>query len=114
MTVNDSDSSTHKADGLAGAVTGEIVPDGGLLVSHAAMNAAYDNGEALPLGQSVSWIVRYRDTWWVVYEHGWLRITDEATTADLDRIAPRLNRADVTAASTDASRPVKPAAERPM
>jgi hypothetical protein len=114
MTETDADNRPEESVNMATATTEEKLSDGALVVTHAAMNAAYDNGEAVPLGQSISWIVRYRDAWWVVYEHGWLRITDEPTTADLDRIAPRLNRADVTAASTDASRPVKPAAEQPM
>jgi hypothetical protein len=64
-----------------------------LAVTHAEMNAAYDSGEAVPLGQSVSWLVRYREAWWVVYERGWLRIADEITAADLDQAAARLARA---------------------
>ena len=67
-------------------------------VTHAEMNAAYDNGEAVPLGQSVSWLVRYRDAWWVVYERGWLRIADDITAADLDMAAARLAQAETTAA----------------
>jgi hypothetical protein len=35
-------------------------------------------------------VVRYREAWWVVYEHGWLRVTDTATAEDLDRAAGRL------------------------
>ena len=63
-----------------------------LAVTHAQMNAAYDTGEAVPLAQSCSWLVRYRDAWRVVYEHGWLRVTDTATAEDLDRAASRLRR----------------------
>ena len=69
-----------------------------LAVTHAVMNAAYDSGEAVPLGQSVSWLVRYRDAWWVVYERGWLRIADEITAADLDQVAARLTQAEAAAA----------------
>ena len=61
------------------------------------MNAAYDSGEAVPLGQSVSWLVRYRHAWWVVYERGWLRITDDITAADLDQAAARLTQAEAAA-----------------
>jgi hypothetical protein len=61
-----------------------------LAVTHAAMNAAYDNGEAVPLSTSVAWLVRYREAWWVVYERGWLRVTDSATAADMDQAAARL------------------------
>jgi hypothetical protein len=54
------------------------------------MNAAYDRGEAVPLAHSISWLTRYQDAWWVVYEGGWLRITDELTIADIDDRAARL------------------------
>ena len=67
-----------------------------LAVTHAEMNAAYDTGEAVPLGQSVSWLVRYRHAWWVVYERGWLRVTDTATAEDLDHSAARLAEAEAT------------------
>jgi hypothetical protein len=62
-------------------------------ITHAQMNAAYDAGEAVPLAQSVSWLARYQDAWWVVYESGWLRITDELTAADIDDRAARLTTA---------------------
>jgi hypothetical protein len=75
-----------------------------LAVTHAEMNAAYDSGEAVPLGQSVSWLVRYREAWWVVYERGWLRIADEITAADLDQAAARLTQAEAAASrDTDQS-----------
>jgi hypothetical protein len=75
-----------------------------LAVTHVEMNAAYDSGEAVPLGQSVSWLVRYRSAWWVVYERGWLRIADEITAADLDQAAARLAQAEAAAArDTDPS-----------
>jgi len=48
-----------------------------LNVSHSHMNAAYARGEAAPLADSISWLTRYQDSWWVVYEGGWLRITDD-------------------------------------
>jgi hypothetical protein len=60
------------------------------------MNAAYDKGEATPLGASMTWLIRYRDSWWVVYERGWLRITDTATAEDLDQAATRLTQAEST------------------
>jgi hypothetical protein len=65
-----------------------------LAVTHAAMNAAFDEGTATLLGAAVAWLVRHRGAWWVVYEHGWLRITDVATTQDLDRAAVRLAQAE--------------------
>jgi hypothetical protein len=80
---------------LAPADTADQIP---LAVTHAEMNAAYDSAEAIPLGRSVSWLVRYRDAWWVVYEGGWLRITDDITVADLDQAAARLRQAEAAAA----------------
>ena len=67
-----------------------------LAVTHAEMNAAYDKGEAVPLAASMAWLVRYQDSWWVVYERGWLRVTDTATAEDLDDAAVRLAEAAVT------------------
>ena len=65
-----------------------------LAVTHAAMNTAYDNGQAVPLAASMTWLTRYRDSWWVVYERGWLRVTDTATAQDLDQAAVRLAAAE--------------------
>jgi len=59
-------------------------------ISHAEMNAAYDRGDAAPLAATLSWLTRYQDAWWVVYEEGWLRVTDELTAADIDACAARL------------------------
>ena len=58
-------------------------------MSHWEMNAAYLSGQAVPLAQSVSWLVRYQESWWVVYEHGWLRVTDDLLKADIDVCASR-------------------------
>ena len=66
-------------------------------MTHAAMNAAFDAGAAVLLSEAVNWVVRHRDAWWVVYEHGWLRITDAATAQDLDRAAIRLAQAEAAA-----------------
>ena len=46
-------------------------------------------GRAVPLAQSVSWLVRYQGSWWVVYERGWLRITDELVEDDIDTCPSR-------------------------
>ena len=64
----------------AGAPAGDRV----LEISHAQMDAAHNNGEAIPFAQFVPWLVRYDDSWWVVYERGWLRITDELTTSSTE------------------------------
>ena len=73
------------------------------VITHAAMNAAFDEGAAALLGAAVSWLVRHREAWWVVYEHGWLRITDAATAQDLDQAAARLAQAEAAAAAATRS-----------
>ena len=62
-----------------------------LSISHADMNTAHADGDATPLAASISWLTRYRDAWWVVYEGGWLRITDDLTAADIESCAIRLS-----------------------
>jgi hypothetical protein len=85
----------HRSDtASAPSVPDDAADQVPLAVTHAEMNAAYDHGEAVPLGQSASWLVRYRDAWWVVYERGWLRIADDTTAADLDQAASRLAQAE--------------------
>ena len=66
-------------------------------MTHAAMNSAFDAGAALLLSEAVNWVVRHRDAWWVVYENGWLRITDAATAEDLDQASCRLAEAEKVA-----------------
>jgi hypothetical protein len=75
-----------------------------LAVTHAEIDAAYRSGLAVPLGQAISWLMRYRDAWWVVYERGWLRVTDELIDADLDQFAARLTATDAAAARDTAVR----------
>ncbi|HZR49077.1 MAG TPA: hypothetical protein VFB06_06130 [Streptosporangiaceae bacterium] len=38
----------------------------------------------------MSWLTRYQDAWWVVYEEGWLRVTEELTAAGIDACTARL------------------------
>ena len=59
-------------------------------VTHAQMDAAVQAGDAIPLGSAGGWLARYRDAWWVLCGLEWLRITDEATIADIDHVAARL------------------------
>src|ERR1700744_2904637 len=58
-----------------------------LEITHAEMNAAHDSGEAGPFTDTIPWLVRYDNSWWVAHDHGWLRITDNLTIADLDNRA---------------------------
>ena len=67
------------------------------VITHAAMNAAFDEGNAALLSVAVAWLVRHREAWWVAYERGWLRITDAATAQDLDQAAARLAQAESVA-----------------
>jgi hypothetical protein len=75
-----------------------------LELTHAQMNAACDRGQAVPFAQAIGWLARYRDAWWVVYEGGWLRITDTATTRNLDQRAAQMTEADTHAARQAAIR----------
>ncbi len=83
-------------DDITGARPAAEAPadDRVLEISHAQMDAAHNDGEAIPFGQSVPWLVRYDSSWWVVYERGWLRITDELTATDIDQRAAQLPKAD--------------------
>ena len=83
-------------DNTAGArpAAGAPADDRVLEISHAQMDAAHNNGEAIPFAQSVPWLVRYDGSWWVVYERGWLRITDELAATDIDQRAAQVPEAD--------------------
>ena len=65
-----------------------------LEITHTQMNTAHETGEAVPFSQTVPWLVRYDASWWVVYERGWLRITDELAVADIDQRAAQMPGAD--------------------
>lgn len=67
-----------------------------LRLTHTEMALAQDNGHATPLSRVFTWMMRYRGSWWIDYEHGWLRVTDHDTTAELDDVAARLAIADTT------------------
>jgi hypothetical protein len=62
------------------------------------MNAALGRGHAVPLGPGILWLASYLGAWWVECEHGWLRVTDDLATADLDQAAVRLRAARAVAA----------------
>ena len=57
---------------------------GELVISHSDMDAAHGCGQAVFLDRSIPWLTRYQDSWWVVCDGGWLRITDELVAADID------------------------------
>ena len=70
----------------------ELAP---LEISHAQMKDAVCVGTAVTLGQGFPWVARYLDAWWVEYEGGWLRVTDDHVTTELDAVAARLADAAV-------------------
>ena len=76
------------ADGRPAAPSS--APDHPLEITHAQMDAAHETGEAVPFSQTVPWLVRHDGSWWVVYERGWLRITDELTAVDIDQRAAEM------------------------
>jgi len=76
---------------------------GRLEITHGEMNAAVDRGNATPL-PGYGWVMRYLDGWWVVWEGGWLRVTDQAAARELDLIAARLTEAGEIAAQDAAMR----------
>ena len=65
-----------------------------LEIAHAEMDAAVQTGDAIALNLSGGWLMRYCGAWWVLCGIGWLRLTDEATAADIDHVAACL--AEVT------------------
>jgi len=67
------------------------------------MNAATDRGDARPL-PGYGWVMQYLGGWWVVWEHGWLRVTDEQAVQELDAITERLAEAGEIAAREAAER----------
>lgn len=73
-------------------------------VSHQEMDAAFARGEALLLNRSMPWLMRFRDSWWVVFNHGWIRIVDGLMSDDVENAAVRLTAA---ADIADAERAVK-------
>lgn len=54
------------------------------------MARALDRGSAVPFGPGVlGGIARWAGAWWVAWEGGWLRVTNELAAADLDTVAAR-------------------------
>jgi hypothetical protein len=76
--------------GQCRATTGDDLE---LKITHARMDAAVSTADATPLAIAGGWLACYQDAWWVQSEIGWLRITDEATAADISHVAARLAQA---------------------
>jgi len=75
-----------------------------LEITHGEMNAAIDQGSAVPLSRSHPGIMRYAGDWWVQWEKGWLRVNDDETARDLDLLVERLAAASALAAQDAAER----------
>jgi hypothetical protein len=59
-------------------------------ITHAQMSVAVSAGAVVSLGRGFPWVARYLDAWWIEYEDGWLRITDEHSAAEFDDLTKRL------------------------
>ncbi|HEY6792560.1 MAG TPA: hypothetical protein VI365_35140, partial [Trebonia sp.] len=62
-------------------------------------------GDATPLTLGGGGLTGYQGAWWVLSEIGWLRITDEATVADIDHVTARLAQVAEDASRTGLSPP---------
>jgi hypothetical protein len=62
------------------------------------MDAAIAAGQATPLGQVITFIMRYQDAWWLSTQSGWLLIPPHLTTI-LDRESERIQAQDAIIAS---------------
>jgi hypothetical protein len=71
-------------------------------ISSPDMNAYLANGQAEPLSQVVPFIARYRDTWWLSTQAGWLPVT-APIAAVLDKHAQRLRQQDTMIAANQAT-----------
>jgi hypothetical protein len=68
------------------------------VLSDADMDAAIAAGQATPLGQVITFIMRYQDTWWLSTRAGWLLVPPHLTTI-LDRESERIRGQDAIIAS---------------
>lgn len=63
-------------------------------VSLSDMRTAITTGQARPLGNTVTDIVRYRSAWWLYDRDGWFQADDPDLIADLDAAAQLMAAAD--------------------
>jgi hypothetical protein len=73
-----------------------------LEITHAEMNDAVCAGAATPLERGLPWVAWYLDAWWVEYENGWLRVTDDDVGGELDEVAARLREASAIVEADEA------------
>lgn len=85
------------ADAAAAQATEKELP---LVITHADMDAAFERGDAVPVTQSIGWLMRHRDAWWVIYEEGWLRVIEGPIATSIDQLYPRLAAAETAVQDT--------------
>jgi hypothetical protein len=69
-----------------------------IVIADADMDAAAASGQASPLGQVITFIMRYQDTWWLSTQAGWLPIPPQLSSI-LDRESERIRGQDAIIAS---------------
>jgi len=72
-------------------------------VTDADMDAARSSGQATPLGQVISYVMRYQDAWWIRGNGRWLQST-AALSAILDNESARITAQDAIVARRAAIR----------
>jgi len=71
-------------------------------MSAADMDAAVGNGQAIALSQVITFIRRYRDTWWLSTEAGWFPILAPVAVT-LDQHAERIRQPAIEKAANHAA-----------
>jgi hypothetical protein len=74
-----------------------------LITGHAEMDTAFERGVAIPVSQSIGWLMRYRGAWWVIFEEGWLRVVKGPIADTIDRLHPRIAATEAAARVSQAS-----------
>jgi hypothetical protein len=69
-----------------------------VILTDADMDAAIAAGQAVPLGQVITFIMRYQDSWWLSTQAGWLPVPPHLSTI-LDRESERIRGQDAIIAS---------------
>jgi hypothetical protein len=104
--------SNEHSDGTRVPDTEAAAPAAGsapaLVISHAEMNDAFAAGTATPFTPAITWLARYADRWWIVYERGWLCITDQLAAADIDQRAALISTSPEPGHRLDTAAPAAP------
>ncbi len=63
-------------------------------LSHAAMDAAFADGTAWYMSETIRDFTRYRESWWMYDRAGWWEVTRSDVAAKLDLMAATMRLAD--------------------